>query len=972
MGTVSYVTLENSTFLDLNSFDTNGAAPTGSAYGGSVTINVALVFERANSPADLLDADWATRQKALAALESSGELWSTYGADPDAYQSVLDALHDLGVPIFHDGDAPTNAQYVSSPESRTIWVQLDETSFTTLFGPGAVIRASDHGDFLFWDGNLSLPEQIADAGVKGLWFDGVFEHTVVADPGSGPEATLPIGPQSPGNAAGNSLTPNEIAALYNFPFADEALWTAVKTGAVGFVEPGIGTALPPTSSTFDELLQAYRESVGITTPLSPTVNVAAGGQGYEAGSGGERSLDVGIVTAVNPNSQLVLYAGSGQVHSARASTFTAYQSAIWDTANNPGVLSSSYGSLPNVAPGSPFHFAMDELFVDALLRNVTVVNAIGDGGSGDQYANGLTSVSAINANALTVTVGGTSFSTVTTAGSDSTLETFYKKALAGNLATIWQLVKGGLTVKPSDAPSTAKFIETVWNQYAVYSSHDHKGVIGNVVNDEGGYLVNLTTSGGVDTTQPTPGYQTDYGLTPTTSDPRAATGRGVPDVSANADGNLHYIVPTGDFGISGDGATHESGGTSASAPLWAALISQIDTIFADQKLPRLGYMNDLLYTAAVIAPGSFNDITVGSNTSSFVLGGDYVIKDGNDEIHVTPTGYGYSAGYGYDYVSGLGTPNGVLLARALTAIAHGQMWEDAPAGAKEVLAPQEGGGWKSTVKQGFLVQVSAADDAAVKVKTGNGRIAFDAEAADKFAWTSQFAQQALQEEFDPKLVKMFDGQSQGTLAWKGSKAGVDLKVKVDKHGAEAPQGELSTPYGFVDYVAEGGAAVRIARPVAVAETVGALDDQVAVVRLRQGTEQKVTVEFYRVDDFKGRIDGIAPGEKGYNAAANERAYETLSGKAGIKGPGYGKYKEKKLAGIDSGDIVAMKLKQGGDTYWGFAGANETAHGEHVGHLWNYGLNTWGFESDYKGGDNDFNDLLVQLDFTSAYGSGWLI
>ena len=33
----------------------------------------------------------------------------------------------------------------------------------------------------------------------------------------------------------------------------------------------------------------------------------------------------------------------------------------------------------------------------------------------------------------------------------------------------------------------------------------------------------------------------------------------------------------------------------------------------------------------------------------------------------------------------------------------------------------------------------------------------------------------------------------------------------------------------------------------------------------------------------------------------------------------------------------------GDTYWAFAHANETVAGQHVGHLWNYGLNTWGWE-----------------------------
>ena len=98
----------------------------------------------------------------------------------------------------------------------------------------------------------------------------------------------------------------------------------------------------------------------------------------------------------------------------------------------------------------------------------------------------------------------------------------------------------------------------------------------------------------------------------------------------------------------------------------------------------------------------------------------------------------------------------------------------------------------------------------------------------------------------------------------------------------------------------------------------------------------------------------------------------MSGKGRIKGPGYGEYRERKIAGIDDGDIVAMKIRSGGETYWAFARANEKSHGEKVGHLWNYGLNTWGWESDHKGGDHDFNDLVVQIDFTSAYGHGWLM
>ncbi len=43
------------------------------------------------------------------------------------------------------------------------------------------------------------------------------------------------------------------------------------------------------------------------------------------------------------------------------------------------------------------------------------------------------------------------------------------------------------------------------------------------------------------------------------------------------------------------------------------------------------------------------------------------------------------------------------------------------------------------------------------------------------------------------------------------------------------------------------------------------------------------------------------------------------------------------------------------------------NGEHVAHLWNYGDNTWGWEGNYKGDDFDYNDLVVQIDFTSDHG-----
>ena len=61
----------------------------------------------------------------------------------------------------------------------------------------------------------------------------------------------------------------------------------------------------------------------------------------------------------------------------------------------------------------------------------------------------------------------------------------------------------------------------------------------------------------------------------------------------------------------------------------------------------------------------------------------------------------------------------------------------------------------------------------------------------------------------------------------------------------------------------------------------------------------------------------------------------------------------------------------GKTYSAFAQNNEAVNGQSVGHVWSYGLNTWGWEDQLGGGDRDYNDLIVGLDFTSSSGHGWL-
>jgi hypothetical protein len=629
------------------------------------------------------------------------------------------------------------------------------------------------------------------------------------------------------------------------------------------------------------------------------------------------------------------------------------QSAIWERLHPTNVISSSFWDSQSMSPGSPFYEAFAQLFVDAALQNQSFFYAAGDGGSGNQNGNGLTNVTYSITSPYGVMVGGTSMSTFEAAKNDPTLQaSIVAPALAGNRATIWQLMAGGLMTLPIKGIPTQNFVETVWNQYTV----DDKQISGF---NGTGYISNNTGSGGVDLTQPTPGYQVDYGLDPVATDPTRSHGRGVPDVSANAGGNMEYIVPSPDMA-----GTYYDFGTSAASPLWASLAVQINTIFADQGLPNLGYMNDLLYRASAIAPGSFNDVTMGTNTSSFVYGGSYT-SDGNS---VTPTGFGYSAGPDYDLVSGLGTPNGLLLARTLSAVANAQIHSEAPA-VMDHVGTFSG---TSTVAQTFLVQNK------LNAVTGGLAVQFagttvgTTKAGEAYAWTSRLAQQSLQADFDPALVTLFDRAAQANVSTASVAAGTLLGLSVGGLDMPLYQQLLTGDFGFVQY-GGAGATYDIARPVAIAQTAGGHDDQDVIVRMRQNGIDTVRLEIYRVDDLNGMIGNLAPGQTGYDVAAIGRAYETETGVMLITGPGYGQFEQVQIKGVDQGDILAMRLTNvtDGQTYWSFADANESSVGSKVTHLWSYGLNTWGWEDTFGGGDHDYNDLVVQLDFTSAADNAYV-
>lgn len=168
------------------------------------------------------------------------------------------------------------------------------------------------------------------------------------------------------------------------------------------------------------------------------------------------------------------------------------------------------------------------------------------------------------------------------------------------------LACGGTTLQ-ADAATGTVTAETVWNDGA-----------------SGG-----ATGGGVSDVFARPDWQVPAGV--------PAAGRGVPDVAADADPSTGYEVRV-------DGTSMVIGGTSAVAPLWAALVARL----AQGTGRPLGLLNPALYAglAAGSAAVGLRDIVTGDNGA-------------------------YAAAAGWDACTGLGVPDGTaLLARLRVDSGH--------------------------------------------------------------------------------------------------------------------------------------------------------------------------------------------------------------------------------------------------------------------------------------------------------------
>jgi len=320
-------------------------------------------------------------------------------------------------------------------------------------------------------------------------------------------------------------------------------------------------------------LDTYFGGLSIAVPAISAVSVdgASNAPGSDpTGADVEVALDIDVIGAAAPGATQVVYF-------APNSGDQGFVDAISEAAQAspaPVAISISWGQSEDswTAQGRA---AMDAAMSDAAALGITVCVASGDNGSGDAVKDGQVHVDFPASSPYALACGGTKLLADPSAGTISS--------------------------------------EVVWNETA---SNEGAG------------------GGGVSDQYPLPSWQASAGVPAQVGGSSGGSGgssgypgRGVPDVAGNADPTTGYQIYSG-------GQAQVVGGTSAVAPLWAALVSRL----AEATGQRFGLIQPALY--AGVTPGAdvpgFRDITSGNNGA-------------------------YAAGPGWDACSGLGSPDGTVL-----------------------------------------------------------------------------------------------------------------------------------------------------------------------------------------------------------------------------------------------------------------------------------------------------------------------
>ena len=394
-----------------------------------------------------------------------------------------------------------------------------------------------------------------------------------------------------------SYTADTIAAAYDF----SGLYAAGDGGAGQTI--GIYELQPVAAGD----VAAYQSCYG--TDASVSYVGVDNPSAYAAGSDDtEAALDIDQVIGLAPAANVIVY----EAPDDGVGGLELYSAIM--AADQAKVVSVSWGACEQFAlAGGPGAVREEnDLFAEAAAQGQSIIVASGDNGSasctGQNDGTGL-SVQDPSSQPNVTAVGASSLYTTGTKGA----------------AAAWA---------PGDPLD-----EGVWNDGIDPSDGQPLG-----------------STGGLSAVWPMPSYQSSAaaGLgVVNASSPGGQCGaadcREVPDVSADGDPGTGYVVYV-------NGAWTVIGGTSASAPVWAALTTLADALPACRGL-TVGFENPSLYAlAGSDYAGYFRDITTGTGSDP-----------ANNDALGTNSGL-FPVTAGYDMATGLGVPDAAAVAAGLCAL----------------------------------------------------------------------------------------------------------------------------------------------------------------------------------------------------------------------------------------------------------------------------------------------------------------
>ncbi len=547
-----------------------GAQRIGPADAGQ-KISLSIVLrERTGAPPLPGHEDWMTAPPARRKYLSREQLGSLHGAARQDADQVAAFARAHGFEVT-EVSLPRRTVFVSctvEQASRAFAVELDvyELEMPEL---AALPLERRRQRYRSHTGPVSVPSQLAGviSGVFGLDNRQVAQRLYSGRP---PGVVTP-------------LSPREVAALYNFPLDPAKSNARGETVAVlefnqyfFIYEITAGFQQSDLNSYISNLVGAYFSAPNVVTVSIDNEPIKMEGpfSGIPDPSV-ETALDIEVIAAVAQGANIVAYFAPD----TEQGWIDAITHICNDTANDPSVLSISYGGLEDIQTPC-FMTNMSSWFQAAAALGMTVTVSSGDTGS--------------NCNA------------------------------ADNLAHVeypasdpWVTACGGTTITDVQVPLGMTFTEIVWN--------DLEGA----------------TGGGISSFFPQPPWQIGANL-PMNVNPVKFQGRGLPDIAGNASPFSGYPI-----WVYGKQTTSPVGGTSAVAPLYAALAAIVNS-----KLGyRTGYWNPALYAFGVTGQYSvFNDITQGWNNE-----------------YLSTLSLYYSVGPGWDGCTGWGSVRGGNFLQALAA-----------------------------------------------------------------------------------------------------------------------------------------------------------------------------------------------------------------------------------------------------------------------------------------------------------------